>query len=117
MSSPPILRKSLLAATLNGPKAVTQVQAAQISLPPRQIAGRHRHSMPVVGYVTAGAISFQVEGEPIHTLRSGDAFYEPPNTVITHFDNASDNELAIFVAFYLKGPEDQALIEMLADKP
>ena len=117
MSPTPVIRKALLTATLDGPKAVTQVQAAEITLPPRQLAGRHRHSMPVVGYVTAGAIRFEAEGEASRTLRPGDAFYEPANTVITHFDNASDREPATFLAFYLKGPEDQALIEMLADQP
>jgi hypothetical protein len=44
----------------------------------------------------------------------GDAFYEPANVAIAHFDNASDHDSAAFVACYLLPPGEARLIEMLS---
>jgi hypothetical protein len=47
--------------------------------------------------MTAGIILFQIEEEPIQFLKVGDAFYEPVNINITHFDNNGETP-AKFVA-------------------
>ena len=53
-----------------------------------------------------------VEGEPEQILPAGSAFYEPADTIIANFGNASDIEPTAFVAFYLlDGKQD--LIRML----
>jgi quercetin dioxygenase-like cupin family protein len=70
-------------------------------------------AMPVVGYIAKGEFLFQVEGETARTLKAGDAFFEPANTNVSHFDNASASELGTFIAFYLMGAEDSELITML----
>jgi hypothetical protein len=56
--------------------------------------------------------SCAVEGQPPKSLPEGAAFFEPANTKIVHFDNASSRDPATFVAFYLLGKDDQKLIEM-----
>jgi quercetin dioxygenase-like cupin family protein len=48
------------------------------------------------------------------TLQAGDAFFEPANVRIPHFDNASETDAAVFVACYLLPPGEDRLIEMLA---
>jgi quercetin dioxygenase-like cupin family protein len=67
-----------------------------------------------VGCVLSGAIRFQVIGEPARVLAPGDAFFEPAHAEIAHFDNASEDEPAVFVAFYLLEPGETTLIEMLS---
>jgi quercetin dioxygenase-like cupin family protein len=56
-------------------------------------------------------VLFQAEGEEKKVLKSGDAFYEPKNKTILHFDNAGEEPL-VFIAFYLK-EDNEELIKML----
>jgi quercetin dioxygenase-like cupin family protein len=106
-------RKALLTAIMNGASPVGRVEAKEIEFKPSQRTGLHRHPCPVVGYVADGEISFQIEGEASKTLKRGDAFYEPLNARVAHFDNASDTAPAKFIAFYLLRPGEDRLIEML----
>lgn len=117
MPPTPIIRKPLLTAALSATRPLTEVHAAEVTLGPGRATGRHFHSMPVVGYVTAGTIHFQIEGQPSRTLVPGHSFLEPPGVTMAHFDNVSPTEPATFIAFYLKGPSDDALIEMLPPAP
>jgi quercetin dioxygenase-like cupin family protein len=110
-----IVREHLLSAALTGETVVARIEVVRIELAPRQEAGRHRHPCIVVGYVAAGTIRFQVEGETERTLSAGDAFHEPANAPVGHFDNASGNEPATFIAFYLLPPGEDRLIEMLGE--
>jgi quercetin dioxygenase-like cupin family protein len=115
-SSPPgqqIVRKDLLTAIIAAGKDVSRVEIKQIDFAPGQRSGSHLHPCPVVGYVARGTILFQIEGRPAESLQAGSAFFEPANVKIPHFDNASSQEPAEFVAFYLLGKDDQKLIEML----
>jgi quercetin dioxygenase-like cupin family protein len=67
----------------------------------------------VTGYIAEGSVIFQVEGEAAKTLKAGDAFFEPANTRIVHFDNASATQPMAFIAFYLLGEDERELIRML----
>lgn len=109
----PIVRQRLLSAAIGSETRVDRVQVVRIEFAPAQEAGLHRHPCPVVGYVVSGAIRFQVAGELEVTLGAGDAFFEPANAEIAHFDNESDQAPAAFVAFYLLPPGEERLIEML----
>jgi quercetin dioxygenase-like cupin family protein len=108
-----INRKSLLAAQLESAKTTKRVEAKQIDFEPGQITGLHDHPCPVVGYIVNGSVKFQIQGEPLKVLHAGDAFFEPPNKRILHFDNTSDTDRMTFVAFYLLGASDRDLIRML----
>jgi len=108
-----IVRKELLTAALAQRKDVARVEIKQIDFAPSQRTGLHRHPCPVVGYVAHGSIRFRVDGQPAQLLTEGSAFFEPAGAKIVQFDNASSDAPATFVAFYLLGPDDQKIIEML----
>jgi quercetin dioxygenase-like cupin family protein len=111
MTQQTIARKQLLLATL-GSRNLTSVDVREIRMEPGQQAGRHLHPCAVVGYITQGTAVFRVEGAPEQTLAAGSAFYEPADTIISNFGNASHVEPMTFVAFYLLDGE-QELIRML----
>ncbi len=114
MSGPDaIVREPLLDAALPGGPAVERVKGARIELGPRQETGLHLHPCHTVGLITVGTIRFQVEGRPERTLHAGDAFHEPADTRMAHFDNASETDHAAFVVFYLLPPGEERLIEIL----
>jgi|SRR5512135_1619 quercetin dioxygenase-like cupin family protein len=112
-TSQAIVRKPLLTAIIAGGKTVEHVEIKQIEFAPSQRTGTHLHPCPVVGYIASGMVHFQVDGEPSKTLKQGDAFFEPANAKILHFDNASDYEPLTFIAFYLLDNDEQELIRML----
>ena len=111
MAQDQIIRKALLtAASIN--KMIKKVEVKEINFKPGQQTGLHLHPCPVLGYIAGGTATFQVKGGPLQTLKAGDAFFEPANTVIAHFDNASDSAPLKFIAYYLLGDSDE-LIKML----
>jgi len=106
-----ITRKPLLTASpIN--KMVSRVEIKEINFKPLQKTGLHLHPCPVVGYIAEGSAIFQVTGGPKQTLKAGDAFFEPANSVIEHFDNASDIHPLKFIAYYLIKDEKE-IIKML----
>lgn len=107
-----IERKELGVAQL-GTAEINKVDAREITFKPLQKTGLHLHPGAVVGYVVAGEILFQVEGQKSKLLHAGDSFYEPANAKIVRFDNNSKKRTARFVAFYLL-KDGQELIKMLA---
>ncbi len=84
------------------PRQVVQVEVGEFHFVPGQVAPIHTHVAPSVGYVTKGAIIYQVEGEAPQILREGDAFFEPAGPRMLRFDNLSATDEAIFVDFNLE---------------
>jgi quercetin dioxygenase-like cupin family protein len=111
MSVETISRRPLLTANIGG-RNVTSVDVREIRFKPKQETGLHKHPCPVIGYIAEGRAIFQIEGQPERELLTGAAFFEPANTVIRRFDNASPTEDMMFIACYLLDGE-QELIEML----
>lgn len=66
----------------------------------------------MLGYIVEGTAIYQIEGASAQVLPAGSAFYEPAETVIATFGNASETESMQFVAFYLLDGEQEP-IEML----
>lgn len=114
MQNIPINRRDLLTAGL-GSTIVKRVEIKEIVFAPGQKAAFHKHPCPVVGHIISGMVLFQVEGQSSKILRPGDAFFEPFDTPIVHFDNASYTEPMTFIAYYLLN-EGTELIEMLPEK-
>src|SRR3954466_9649167 len=48
---------------------------------PGGAAGRHTHPGEELGYVMEGTLQLEVEGQPPRTLKAGDTFFIPANTV------------------------------------
>jgi quercetin dioxygenase-like cupin family protein len=90
------------------------VDIREIAFAPGQQTGRHSHPCPVLGHIAKGTAVLQIEGREPQSLPTGAAFYEPAETVIARFDNASLTEPMKFIAYYLLGG-DEPLIEMLPD--
>jgi uncharacterized protein YndB with AHSA1/START domain len=111
----PIVRHPLLTASLEGGKNVDRVEIKRVTLAGHQNTGLHLHPCPTVGHVTEGVILFQVEGQPARELSAGDAFYEPANVRMLHFDNPRA-EPATFIVYYLLGAGEHDLIRLL-DEP
>ncbi|MEP6950291.1 MAG: cupin domain-containing protein [Ginsengibacter sp.] len=114
MAQHKVIRNDLLTANINN-RIVSKVDIKEIILSPSQKAGYHQHPCPVVGHVASGKLLFQVEGELSKILKTGDAFFEPADTPIVHFDNASETEPLKFIAYYLVNNETE-LIQMLPPK-
>jgi len=113
MAQQTITRRPLLSAALNN-KTVTSVDVREIVFEPGQETGLHKHPCPVFGYVAEGEAVLEVKGQSPQQLPAGSAFYEPAETVILRFDNASAQNKMRFICFYLlQGPQE--LIEMLTD--
>lgn len=92
------------------PRKVVQVEVGDFHFKPGQVAPVHTHEAPAIGYVTKGMIIYQVEGGKPQILRAGDAFFEPTDTRILRFDNASATEEAIFVDFNLEQVGDPFIV-------
>lgn len=105
-----VVRIPLLTEQLPETKTVGTVRGVRIDFQPGQRTGRHQHPIPTMGIVLSGAVAFQLEGKPRRVIRAGEAFFEPANATVLHFDNASDTEPASFVGFYLLGPGETEII-------
>ena len=105
-------RKNLLNAIVN--QKVSVVEIKKVTMAEGQAAPKHLHPCPVVGYIASGNVFFQIEGQESEILKEGDAFYEPRNTTILHFDNALKDRPLTFIAFYLK-EQNEDIITILKD--
>lgn len=114
MGQDKIIRKQLLTADI-GTQTVKKVDMREINFQPLQRTGYHQHPCPVVGYIVSGTVLFQVEGDSSKTLKAGDAFFEPMNKPMVHFDNLSSTEPLKFIAYYLLN-DGSELIQMLSPK-
>lgn len=95
-----ISRKELLKTALAQNVKSTEIQ--EITMAAGQGAPEHLHPCPVLGIINSGEAVFQIEGQEKVVLHTGDAFYEPKNVKILHFDNASAEKPLVFTAIYLK---------------
>jgi Cupin domain len=65
----------------------------------------HRHSGPAFGYVTKGAVRFELEGEPERVVEAGGTFWEPGGDAIHYQDgNALADETTEFVVTMMCAP-------------
>ena len=91
MSDPPTPLRSVsdgLAATLTrtevqrGPSSIRGREIVQVltEIPAGVESGWHTHPGEEVGYILAGTVEMQVQGQPTRTLRAGDGFLIPPGT-------------------------------------
>lgn len=101
--------KSWLLALAFVASATGSVVMAQQSPPTSSIVRKDL----LTAALAQGAIRFQVEGQPVQLLTEGSAFFEPAGAKVLRFDNASTDAPATIVAFYLLGPDDRQIIEML----
>jgi quercetin dioxygenase-like cupin family protein len=78
-----------------------QVTTVEVTYPPGGSSMPHTHPCPVIGYVLHGAVRMQVQGGPESLYKAGDSFYEPPNGIHLVSKNASTQEPAAFLAYFI----------------
>ena len=85
-----------------------QMTAAEVTYPPGESSGRHRHPGFVVGYVLEGQYRFAVNDKPPVVLSAGQMFFESfdaPSEVHAVSGNASQTQPAkiLAIVFTKKG--------------
>jgi quercetin dioxygenase-like cupin family protein len=85
-----------------------QMTASEVTYPPGEASGRHRHPGFVVGYVLEGQYRFAVNDKPPVVLSAGQMFFESfdaPGEVHAVSGNASQTQAAriLAVVFTKKG--------------
>jgi quercetin dioxygenase-like cupin family protein len=73
---------------------------ARVELPPGATEGKHTHPAEVFVFVLEGSILQEIDGKPTVTLKAGDVFHVPPNTVhqATNNGTVTAKLAAVFVA-------------------
>ena len=77
------------------------VTLLEVTYPPGGVNAAHRHPCPVIGYVLAGAVRMQLKGQEEKVFRAGDTFFESPDDVHAVSANASQDEPARFLAYFV----------------
>jgi quercetin dioxygenase-like cupin family protein len=87
------------------------VQAVRVDYDPGGFTvGAHRHPAGAYVYVIDGSVEFGIDdGEPV-VLKAGDSFYEPPGAVHSVSRNASPDQPASLIAFFVLGEGETATI-------
>jgi quercetin dioxygenase-like cupin family protein len=113
-----VTREPLAALEIQPGKPVDRVEVKKLMISPGGKTGLHTHPGPVISYVVQGALIVKIAGAEEKTFKPGEVIYEPGNTTIEKFDNASSTEPAVFIADYLLSTGDKEIIHFLgADKP
>ena len=86
----PVLDGQQLTATL-----------VEVTYPPGGANAAHRHPCPVVGYVLEGAVRIGLKGRAEQVFKAGDTFFESPADVHAVSANASQDEPARFLAYFV----------------
>ena len=103
-SSKPLAQRDTPAINLDG----WQMTASEVSYPPGEMSGRHRHPGFVIGYVLEGQYRFGVNDVPPVTLGPGQMFFESfdkPGEVHAVSGNASATQTTkiLAIVFTKKG--------------
>jgi len=87
-----------------------QVTMLQITYPPGGYSTPHHHKgAHTFVYVLSGSLEMGVEGGDPVVLKAGETFYEAPDDIHNVSKNASPDEAAVFLVFFLH-PEGIALV-------
>ena len=94
----------------------TELQRAASSIPGREIvqvlteipagveSGWHQHPGEEVGYILAGTVQMEIEGQPTLILKAGDPFLMPPRTPHNALDLGPDT--GMMLSTYIVEPEE-----------
>lgn len=109
-----VARTNLLSIQLREKQGLSKVEIKKVVIPVNGKAEYHLHPCPVIGHIVSGTLLFQIEGEKPQLIKVGEAFNEPKNKPILHFDNALDSEPLVFMAYYLV-EENEDLLMLLPE--
>ena len=66
---------------------------------PGAVVPRHTHPGEEVGFILSGELTVEIEGKPAQTLKAGDAFFIPANTV--HAGKNASKGKAVVISTYI----------------
>jgi quercetin dioxygenase-like cupin family protein len=101
LARPNLLKKQIVEGMPKGEKQEVSVLTATFK--PGDKTLFHTHRFPVTVYVTAGAFTLELEGQPEVTVKAGEAYVEPPNVRMTGYNRSASEELKV-VIFYVGDP-------------
>jgi quercetin dioxygenase-like cupin family protein len=114
----PIPTRHPLAVTPVSPgKRVDRVETTRVEFAPGQAMPAHKHTVPVVCFVSKGEFRTKIGDQPERTAATGTSTYEPPGVTVPYFKNASATAPAELLCASLAGQEDRELNVMLAPEP
>lgn len=73
----------------------------EVTYPPGGANPAHRHPCPVIGYVLSGAVRMQLKGQEEKVFKAGDTFVESPADEHVVSANASQDQPATFLAYFV----------------
>ena len=79
-----------------------EVQMLTVEYAPGESSAAHRHNAHTFVYVLEGSVEMQVAGGDPVTLTAGETFYESPDDVHSLSRNASGDQRAKFLVFFVK---------------
>jgi quercetin dioxygenase-like cupin family protein len=113
----PPARHPLGAIPIAPGKAVDRVETNEVDFAPGQAMPAHKHTVPVVCFVSKGAFRTRIGDAPERLAATGTATFEPPGVTVHYFKNASATEHAELLCASLAGAADKELNVMLAPEP
>ncbi|THD70358.1 cupin domain-containing protein [Phenylobacterium sp.] len=116
-AQPPIPARTPLAIVPIAPeKAVSRVETTRVDFAPGQAMPEHKHTVPVICFVTAGDFLTRIGDAPETKAPQGSVTYEPAQVVVHYFRNASATAPAQLTCASLAGAQDRMLNVMLDPK-
>ncbi|HZZ67636.1 MAG TPA: cupin domain-containing protein [Phenylobacterium sp.] len=117
-AAPPIpARKPLAVIPIAPGKAVSRVETTEVDFLPDQAMPTHKHTVPVICFVSKGAFRVKIGEAPERLATVGTTTYEPPGVTVHYFKNASATAHAELLCASLAGSEDKVLNVMLDPEP
>jgi quercetin dioxygenase-like cupin family protein len=98
-------------------KLVARVETTRVDFLPGQAMPAHRHTVPVICFISAGDFLVKIGDEPERRAPFGTTTYEPPGLTVHYFRNASATAPAQLQCASLAGAEDKVLNVMLDPEP
>jgi quercetin dioxygenase-like cupin family protein len=98
-------------------KLVARVETTRVDFLPGQAMPAHRHTVPVICFISKGDFLVRIGDEPERRLPFGTTTYEPPSVTVHYFRNASLTAPAQLQCASLAGAEDKVLNVMLDPEP
>jgi quercetin dioxygenase-like cupin family protein len=87
------------------------VQAVRVDYEPGGFTpDAHRHPAGAYVYVIDGSVEFGIEDREPVVLNAGESFYEPPGALHSVSRNASQDEPASMIAFFVLGEGETATV-------
>jgi quercetin dioxygenase-like cupin family protein len=98
-------------------KLVARVETTRVDFLPGQAMPAHKHTVPVICFISKGDFLVRIGDEPERRAPFGTTTYEPPGVTVHYFRNASSTEPAQLQCASLAGAEDKVLNVMLDPEP